>query len=114
MQRLALLIALAGVATFAATARGRARPRHGVGCRHGRRTGGHDRRRARRSLPEARRRTRDDARPRVCDFNYELDVQVTIDRKRFFDEDGALVRRLPDRRSVSRIETRIQDSSFSR
>jgi hypothetical protein len=50
----------------------------------------------------------------ICDFNYELDVQVTIDRKRFFDEDGALVRRLPDRRSVSRIETRIQDSSFSR
>jgi hypothetical protein len=30
----------------------------------------------------------------ICDFNYELDFQVTIDRKRFLDENGVLVRRL--------------------
>jgi hypothetical protein len=30
----------------------------------------------------------------ICNFNYELDFQVTIDRKRFFDENGVLLRRL--------------------
>jgi hypothetical protein len=72
MQRLALLVAIASVATFAATAR------------------------AAEPVQDTLSVADTDSAPAgtICDFNYELDFQVTSDRKRFFDESGALVRRL--------------------
>lgn len=46
----------------------------------------------------------------ICNFDYELDFEATINRKRFFDENGVLVRRLQT--TEERLIHRNADTGF--